>query len=248
MGLCRTRRLIAEDLSRAIAARQTQAYRTSPTMRARLAAGQELAKTGQLADLSRTAQANSRSPERIRIRRATLEAGRAARAAQREEALAQQLRDLGADNLTDYLRRACANGVSLRELARITGLGWSTLRRECESAGISVRTAGASSGAQQQARARRADAEAACRVGTDDLIGWLRGRRDAGWSLARLADAVGHSAHWVRSRIPDLSLLPTQAPSSPGPNGVLVAGGAPAAGPEYRDCRRAPTRQSAESR
>ena len=39
MGLCRTRRLVAESLSSSIAVRQQQTYRRSPAVRARLAAG-----------------------------------------------------------------------------------------------------------------------------------------------------------------------------------------------------------------
>lgn len=203
MGLCRTRRLIAAELSRSIAARQARAYRDSPAVRSRLAAGQELSRTGRLTGLARAAQAGSGSPERTRIRRASLQAGRETRAARRREALTRQLRRLGAASIADHLRREYAAGTSLRELSRTTGLGWASLRRELDAAGVAVRTAGATNGYRQRERARTAGEAAARRVGTDDLGGWLRARRAEGWSLARLGDAVGHSAHWVRSRIPD---------------------------------------------
>ncbi|MGH3575723.1 MAG: MucR family transcriptional regulator, partial [Pseudonocardiaceae bacterium] len=55
MGLCRSRPLVAQALSRSIAARQSEAYRRSPELRAYLAVGQELCKTGQLAPLAATA-------------------------------------------------------------------------------------------------------------------------------------------------------------------------------------------------
>lgn len=213
MGLCRTRRLIAVDLSRSIAVRQARAYRRSPAVRARLAAGQELSRTGDLTRLASAARARGGSAERTRIRRAALEAGRATRAAEREQALARRLRELGIDNLTDYLHREYADGASLRGLARVTGLGWARLRRECEAAGITVRTAGATSGRHQRRRARLADEEAGRRVGTEDLSGWLLARRDDGWSLARIGAAVGHSAHWVRARCPEL----TGSPPATGP-------------------------------
>jgi hypothetical protein len=140
MGLCRSRPLVAETLSRSIAARQAEAYRRSPELRAQLAAGQEFSKTGQLATMAHTARATSESPESARIRRAALEAGRATRAAQRDRALTRRLREHGFDDLAEYLRHAYSTGASLRRLAKVTGLGWVRLRREIDAAGISVRT------------------------------------------------------------------------------------------------------------
>lgn len=201
MGLCRTRPLVAETLSRSIATRQQQAYRRSPAVRARLAAGQELSRTGQLADLARTAGGTEVSPELARIRRTALEVGRATRATQRDEALTLRLRELGIDHLADYLRHDYAAGVSLRSLAEVTGLGWARLRREIDAAGITVRPLGLSIAQQRQARVRLADAETARQLGTEDLPGWLRERRSAGWSLTRIAKAAGRSRHWVQSRL-----------------------------------------------
>jgi hypothetical protein len=139
MGLCRTRRLVAASLSQSIATRQSRAYRRSPAVRARLAAGQRLSRTGRLAVLARTARATAASPEQTRIRQAALAAGRATRAARREQELIRRLDELGAGNLTDYLRQAYAAGASLRSLAAATGLGWARLRREIDAAGIEVR-------------------------------------------------------------------------------------------------------------
>lgn len=148
MGLCRTRRLVADALSSSIAVRQRQAYRRSSAARARLAAGQELSRTGQLARLARSARTGPVSPELARIRRAALDAGRATRAAQREQVRTRRLRELGVDSLAAYLRREYAAGASLRSLARATGLGWARLRREIEAAGITMRPGG---GRTQQA-------------------------------------------------------------------------------------------------
>lgn len=145
MGLCRSRPLVAEALSRSIATRQTEAYRRSPELRARLAVGQEFSKTGRLASLAHTARTTSASAEGARIRRAALAAGRATRAAQRDRALARRLRELGFDDLGGYLRHAYCAGASLRSLAKVTGLGWARLRREIGAAGITVRPSHTSS-------------------------------------------------------------------------------------------------------
>jgi hypothetical protein len=75
MGLCRSRPLVAEALSRSIATRQSEAYRRSPALRARLAIGQELSNTGQLATLASTAHTTSPPPALV-IRPAPRGAGR----------------------------------------------------------------------------------------------------------------------------------------------------------------------------
>jgi hypothetical protein len=95
MGLCRNRPLVAEALSRSIAARQRAAYRRSPALRDRLAVGQELSRTGELALMASAAPPASPPPELTRLRRAALDAGRATRSAQRDRALAHRLRELG---------------------------------------------------------------------------------------------------------------------------------------------------------
>ncbi|MGH3821761.1 MAG: hypothetical protein ACRDRA_02785 [Pseudonocardiaceae bacterium] len=135
IGLCRSRPLVAEALSRSIAIRQRKAYRRSPALRARLAVGQELSKTGQLATLAATAHTASPPAELTRLRRAALEAGRATRAAERDRALAHRLSALGFDDLASYLRHACSSGMSLRGMAKATGLGWTRLRREIDAVG-----------------------------------------------------------------------------------------------------------------
>jgi hypothetical protein len=125
-------------LSRLIATRQNEAYRRSPELRARLAVGQELSKTGRLAALAATAYTTNPAPELIRLRRAALDAGRVTRAARRDRALARRLREFGFTDLPSYLRHAHSTGVSLRGIARATGLGWARMRRELDAAGVAV--------------------------------------------------------------------------------------------------------------
>lgn len=136
MGLCRSRPLVAEALSRSIAARQSAAYRRSPALRAQLAVGQTLSRTGQLATLAAAAHTASPPPELTRLRSAALDAGRTTRTAQLDQALARRLHELGFDDLAGYLRHACSTGASLRSIAKEVGLGWARLRRELDAAGI----------------------------------------------------------------------------------------------------------------
>ncbi len=138
MGLCRNRPLVAETLSRSIANRQSVAYRRSSALRARLAVGQELSRTGQLATLASTALHSTPRPELTRVRRAALEAGRITRAAQRDLELTRRLHRLGFEDLAGYLRHARSAGASLRSISKTTGLGWVRLRRELAAAGIAV--------------------------------------------------------------------------------------------------------------
>lgn len=112
-------------------------------------------------------------------------------------------------------------GASLAQLASQTGLGRARLRAELRAAGVDTRSAGHTTAAGRPSRAVAADAEAAVRVGTDDLIDWLQTRRTEGWTLAALGRAVGHSSHWVKWR-----LLPADevAPvAETGPDGCLPA-------------------------
>lgn len=138
MGLCRNRPLVAEALSQSIATRQSVAYRHCSALRARLAVGQELSRTGQLATLASTAHSANPRPELTRVRRAALEAGRITRAGQRERTLAHRLRVLGFEDLAGYLRHARCTGASLRSIAKALGFGWVRLHRELAAAGIAV--------------------------------------------------------------------------------------------------------------
>lgn len=123
MGLRRSRPLVAEALSRSIATRQSEAYRRSPALRARLAIGQELSNTGQLATLASTAHTTSPPPELTRLRRAALDAGRMTRAAQRDRVLARRLRELGFDDLPATYATPTPSGPACAVSPRRPGWG-----------------------------------------------------------------------------------------------------------------------------
>lgn len=202
MGLCTTKPLTSRELSATISDRQASAYRNSPDMRERLGPGQAMARTGQLAWRARTANSVTDVPaERATLRRASLAAGRNTSALRRTEQVADRLRALGATTLDEYLRQAYTAGVGVDRLSRDTGLGRVRLRSAMADAGIPVRRPGHQSAEAKRSRARTAEAVAAVRVGTDDLHRWLADRHTEGWTLTRLADAVGHSTHWVRWRL-----------------------------------------------
>lgn len=198
MGLCLGTALTAASLSTSIAGRQAKGYRRDPEIRARLDAGRA-------ARIRVTPAMGTPPPEpeqRVRRRRSALAAGRTTTARRRQQRLTSRLESLGHSSLHDYLRSAYPAGASLQELTRVTGLGRDRLRAEICAAGLVVRAPGANTATGKGSRARAADGAAALRVGTDDLPGWLAARRDAGWSLTRLAETVGHSTHWVRWRLP----------------------------------------------
>ena len=201
MGLCRSTALTAAALSVAIAGRTTAQYRHDPELWHRLADGRAARGGGSAPQVAGYSQEPA---QRVRRRQEALAAGRQAVAARRERRLAARLEHLGATGLHDYLRTAYAAGASLESLAGETGLGREGLRREIQDADIAVRRPGRNTAAGKRARALSADQVAADRVGTRDLVAWLAERRAAGWSLTRLAAAVGHSTHWIRWRLPSL--------------------------------------------
>jgi len=198
LGLLKTGPLAAADVSAAIANRQRAAYQANPAVRERFADGQAMARSGRLAWLARR---SSITPQRASGRAEQLAAGRVTRATRRDEALTQRLTDLGATDLHSYLREHYAAGASLNSLAQATGLGRKRLRDEVVATGITVRAPGDTTAVGRRSRAVTADAEAAARLATDDLVGWLRHRRTDGWSRTRLGTAGGHSAQWVRWRL-----------------------------------------------
>ncbi len=202
MGLGRTAVLAAEQLSSAIGRRQQQRYTRDPQMREHLEFGQALARSGQLTWRARAANvADAQSPGRRASRHGQLQAGRDTQAAARQVALDERVGDLGAEDLPGLLRSAYEHGASLTSLARSTGLGRASLRQALADAGIELRSSGVNTAAGKRARATAADRAAAARLGVDDLYLWLGERHAQGWSLVRLAAAVGHSTHWVRWRL-----------------------------------------------
>lgn len=202
MGLCRTRALTEPALSAAISVRNAQAHASDPKVRSRLAPGQQAARTGALAERARAAEVvGGARPERAALRKTHLATGRATGALRRQAGLQARLVALGAQDLQAYLRGAYADGASLKTLAEATGLGRARLRAALEAAGISVRPTGVNTPQGKRSRADAATSAAAARVGTDDLGVWLTGRLAGGASLTELAEAVGHSTHWVRWRL-----------------------------------------------
>lgn len=206
-GLCRTRALAAETLSSSVSTRQRQVYDTEPSARKRLAPGQQMARSGQLARLAAAKRpASTAEPlERRRGRDEQLAAGRAAQREAEARRLKDNLQALGAADLHGYLRQAYKAGASLALLARTTGLGRRRLRQAMDDAEVQLRPTGANTPAGRRSRALTAEARAAERLGVVDLHAWLRERRAEGWSLDRLGTAVGHSSHWVRWRLPPAS-------------------------------------------
>jgi hypothetical protein len=200
VGLSKGRALVAPAISNAISERQSAAYRTSPDVREHFALGHELARNGVLAARS-AAASNGDRLETEALRRRALEAGRATTARRRAESRRAFLASAGAATLDEYLQSAYAAGASLEHLAEETHLGRADLRRALTAAHIAVRPRGANTATGKRSRARRADAAAAAKVGTDDLLAWLAVRREKGATLAELAVAVEHSAPWVKWRL-----------------------------------------------
>ncbi|MFI5934190.1 hypothetical protein [Actinoplanes sp. NPDC051494] len=198
MGLCVREPLTAATLSTAIRQRQAGRYHRDEQLRETFAQGSALLREAHAGAPPRD---DDEPPQRVARRRAALQAGRDTVAARRAHKLRDRLARLGHETLDDYLRCAYPSGASLESLAAATGLGRARLRAALDEAGIAVRLTGVNTVAGRRSRAVTAERIAAARLGTDDLHGWLCARRNAGWSLVRLAEAVGHSTHWVRWRL-----------------------------------------------
>lgn len=207
VGLCRTRALAAPQLSSRIQTRQRMQYDAVPAVRDRLALGQELARSGQLAwRRSRRDQQEPEPPERRRGRLRELAAGRARRQLElADQRVGDRLLQRGSQDVHAYLRQAYADGASLEALAAQTGLGRDRLRQALRGAGVTSRPSGVNTAAGRRSRARTADQRAAAHLGVPDLRDWLRARRDEGRTLTRLAEPVGHSTHWVRWRLEEVA-------------------------------------------
>lgn len=212
------------SLSAAISARQKAAYEASEAFRDRLADGQQAARSGALSRTAARARTeNPLSSGAVARQVAALNEGRRAVASRRQEAITLLLVESGHDDLSSYLRTRYKEGASLARLASQTGLGRARLRAELRAAGVTTRNAGHTTAAGRRSRAVAADAEAAVRVGTDDLIEWLQTRRTEGSTLAALGRAVGHSSHWVKWRLPPADGVTLVAET--GPEGCLPASG-----------------------
>lgn len=211
MGLCQTTALTSALLSTSISGRQTAEYHRTSDVRENLLQGR-VARRNRREHGGAPIPVTDEPEQRVRIRRSALAAGRATRAAQRHSALATLLHLRGFTTLHDFLRTSYADGADLASLAHSTGLGRRHLRHEVAAAGIVVRTSGRNTAAGKQARAVTNDAEAAQRVGADDLYLWLQDRRQAGASVAGLARDLGRSVPWVNNRLARLDQAQGHAP------------------------------------
>lgn len=200
MGLSRNRPLAARTLSAAISARQSRRYAEDAELQVHFRTGQAMARSGVLAQRAREARPDD-TPEARRIRADALQRGRETVRGRRQAALAGCVADQGSGSLGAYLRDAYVAGTSLADLARATGLGRQRLREAMDEAGIPIRRSGDTTPVGRRARAGAADARAADRLGVPDLCAWLAAQRAAGATLTALAQAVGHSTHWVRWRL-----------------------------------------------
>lgn len=195
------RPMTAEDISVAISRRQAAAYRRRPEVRSRLAEGQRMARSGQLAWRARGAVDREPAPELAAVRRDALRRGRQTRERQREDAVQARLPELGHPGLGEYLRATYVAGASLAGLRAATGLGTLRLREVMAAAGILIRRPGDTTPSGRRSRAQASDRAAAERVGMGDIAPWLAEQYAAGSSLSGLAMAVGHSSQWVRWRL-----------------------------------------------
>lgn len=199
MGLCATQPLTSTPLSTTIANRQAERYRRDPELRDRLEEGRQ---SVQRAPRPAAPSADGEPVQRRRRRTAALAAGRSTLAARREQDLDRRVAEWGHSSLHDYLRCAYSSGASLDDLAQRTKLGRARLRHEVQAARITIRPVGSNSALSKRSRAMTNDASAADRVGAGDIHAWLAQRHAEGWSLSRLAKAVGHSSPWVSQRLP----------------------------------------------
>ena len=198
--------LCSEDMSGQIAARQKRTWEASAQARARFEPGRLLARTGELSRLSAAASrerdSSGQLPDAVRAaREQCLAEGRATQARERQARLDASVAAAGATDLPSLLRARYADGFSLDQLGRLTGLGRSRLRAELVAAGVEIRPPGANQPTSKHARAERNDALTAAQVGTPDIRAWLLPRYERGVTLRGLAMEVNRSIPWVRSRL-----------------------------------------------
>jgi hypothetical protein len=203
VGLCRRTPLCGAGLSSRIAARQQAAWGQNAALRQHFATGQQMARTGHLAEIARASlehRRGRRSPAAA-ARLRSLAAGRITSAARRSAALEQLVLDLGAPDLATIIRARYEAGASLEVLQRLTKMSREQLRAQLLHAGTELRASGQNAPAAKHRRAASVDARVAAKVGTDDIADWLQEQRAARRTLADLAAATGRSVPWVRSRL-----------------------------------------------
>ena len=140
MGLPRGLALSAVSLSDQISRRQRERYAHDDDLRSCFLAGQEMARTGELGHLAATRRAAEPLADSATAKQiAALALGRARRRHERETQLIEHIADCGFSNLSDLLATRYADGATLADLARETGLGRERLRAALDAAGVRPR-------------------------------------------------------------------------------------------------------------
>ena len=199
MGLARTRALTSSAVSDAISLRQRRRFATSSEHRSALAVGHEMARDGRLSTMARTD--SGLRPEAASSQARARDRGRATQAHRRDAEMRDCRERVDGGDFPRWLGEAYANGASLEELGRSLGIGRRRVRDELERAGVGIRRAGVNGSRAKRSRIVANDDDAARRVGTDDLVGWLEDMRRQGHRMTDLAAAVGRSESWVRTRL-----------------------------------------------
>ncbi len=215
LGLAKRAPLTSPEVSAVISERQRVAYQEpSSALRDQLAAGIELARSGELTRRSLTAEGAPR-PQSQANRRRALDAGRLRQQTQRAEAAHARTKAAGFSDLAASLHELHAGGCTLAEAARETGLGRRSLRAEMHAAGLAALAPGQNTVGGKRSRAAAADIAAACVAGTDNLAAWLVDQRSQGRSVLAISRQLGRSNHWVAARLRQIereqaSAVPTE--------------------------------------
>ncbi|GAA0221102.1 MucR family transcriptional regulator [Cryptosporangium japonicum] len=200
-GLEKTRPLTSAEYSQQRSDLQRLTYQRSPATRARLATGQQMARTGELNHRAVTAL-STRLPVLQNAQRTRLDAGRTTRSRRVRERARRAAEQLGYHDLDSCLRALYVDQhLGLEPLSHRLGVGRAVLRNLLTEAGIPLHATGDTGAAGRRARAVRNEADAAARVGTTDLATWLAARRAQGATMAELAAELGRSLPWVRQRL-----------------------------------------------
>ncbi|WP_333766889.1 hypothetical protein [Streptomyces sp. IBSBF 2435] len=201
--MLRTAPLSARSLSQEQSLAHIAIYAASPLTRAHFAAGQAMARSGELVRRRWDGEQDKADAEQLRrVRQDALTAGRRTRARAAEDRLAATLRTGGFTDLGHALRTVCTEQQnSIEDTARILGVGRNRLRQLLAEHGIRIRPTGQNTTAGRYARIQLNDRKAAERVGAHDIGAWLCDQAASGAALRELAAATGRSIPWVASRI-----------------------------------------------
>ncbi|MGY0055227.1 MucR family transcriptional regulator [Streptomyces sp. LZ34] len=202
-GLLRTRALNARSLSQKQSRTRLAGYRASKKTQAHFAAGQAMARSGELNRGRWDTTREQADPEELRrVRRKSLSAGRRTQTKAADDRMTAALRAGGFANLEQALRTVYVDRQNnIEDTARILVIGKSKVRGLLIEHGIRIRPVGQNSAAGRLSRIQLNDRAAAERVGAQNIPTWLRERAAEGATLRELAAATGRSIPWVAARI-----------------------------------------------